>query len=79
MRILLIGATGQVGWELARTLSVLGELVTTERSTGGDLQLDGGNLGQVQAMLDAVSPDVIVNATAHTAVDKAEGLSLIHI
>ena len=72
MRILLIGASGQVGWELTRVLSVLGELVTTERNTGGDRQLDGANLGQVKAMLDSVAPDVIVNATAHTAVDKAE-------
>ena len=72
MRILLLGASGQVGWELARTLSVLGELVTTERNTGGDLQLDGGNLGQLQATLNSVDPDIIVNATAHTAVDKAE-------
>jgi len=72
MRILLLGASGQVGWELTRTLSVLGELVTTERDGGGDLQLDACDLEQLQATLDSVAPDVIVNATAHTAVDKAE-------
>ena len=72
MRILLLGATGQVGWELVRTLGVLGELVTTARDGSGDLQLDSGDLGQLKATLDAAVPDVIVNAIAYTAVDKAE-------
>lgn len=72
MRILLLGVTGQVGWELARTLSLLGQLVTTSRSGNSDLHLDTGDLKQLQATLDTVKPDVIVNATAHTAVDKAE-------
>ena len=72
MRILLLGATGQVGWELTRTLSVLGELRTTTRSGRCDLQLDTSDLRQLQATLDSVAPDVIVNATAYTAVDKAE-------
>jgi dTDP-4-dehydrorhamnose reductase len=72
MRILLLGATGQVGWELARTLSVLGELRTTGRDGRGDLQLDTGDLQQLQSTLDSVAPDVIVNAAAYTAVDKAE-------
>lgn len=72
MRILLLGVTGQVGWELARTLSVMGELRTTGRGGSGDLQLDTGDLKQLQATLDSVAPDAIVNATAYTAVDKAE-------
>ena len=71
-RILLLGASGQVGWELNRTLSVLGELVTTERSDHADLRLDASDLPQLQAVLDSVSPDIVVNATAYTAVDKAE-------
>ncbi|MCB1728374.1 MAG: sugar nucleotide-binding protein, partial [Gammaproteobacteria bacterium] len=72
MKILLLGATGQVGWELARTLSLLGQVVTTSRSGNTDLHLDTGNLSTLGAMLDATAPDVIVNATAYTAVDKAE-------
>jgi len=72
MKILLLGATGQVGWELNRTLSMLGELVTTSRNGNTDLRLDTGDLKALQGKLDAVAPDVIVNATAYTAVDKAE-------
>jgi len=72
MRILLLGATGQVGWELQRTLSVLGDLVVTSRRGLTGLNLDTSDLRQLQAMLDSVAPDVIVNATAYTAVDKAE-------
>ena len=72
MKILLLGANGQVGWELQRTLSVLGELVTAERTPGADIALDNTDLPRVQATLDAVAPDLIVNASAYTAVDKAE-------
>ena len=72
MRILLLGVTGQVGWELARTLPLLGELVTTSRSGTSSLHLDTGDLKQLQTTLDTVNPDVIVNATAYTAVDRAE-------
>ena len=72
MRILLLGVTGQVGWELARTLSGLGELLTTARDRSADLQLETGDLNQLRATLDATAPDVVVNATAYTAVDRAE-------
>ena len=44
MRILLLGTTGQVGWELTRTLSVLGKLVTTSRGVNSDLILDVSDL-----------------------------------
>lgn len=72
MRILLLGATGQVGWELARTLPKLGQLITTTRDASGDLTLDVGDLDQLQATLDSAAADVIVNAAAYTAVDQAE-------
>lgn len=72
MRILLLGANGQVGWELVRTLSPLGEIATTARTGGANLRLDTSDLKQLQGTLDAVAPDVVVNATAYTAVDKAE-------
>ena len=71
MKILLFGCNGQVGWELQRALEVLGELVTVD--------LDSKNVAadftQPAALADtvrAMRPDVIVNAAAHTAVDKAE-------
>lgn len=71
MKILLFGRTGQVGWELQRSLAPLGELValsSRSESLCGDLaSLDG-----IRATIAAVRPDVIVNAAAYTAVDKAE-------
>ena len=71
MKILLLGKNGQVGWELQRSLAPLGELVALDRHSTdwcGDL----GNLAGLAATVQAVRPDLIVNAAAHTAVDKAE-------
>ncbi len=71
MKILLFGKNGQVGWELQRSLAPLGELVALDRHS----QNGSGDLGNLQGLADtvqAVRPDVIVNAAAHTAVDKAE-------
>ena len=65
--ILLTGATGQVGWELARELAPLGKLVVPERSL-----CDLARPETLSALVDAVRPNVIVNAAAYTAVDKAE-------
>ena len=70
MKILLLGKNGQVGWELQRSLGVLGELVALDRHS-----TPCGDLAQPQALAQTVRtlrPDVIVNAAAHTAVDKAE-------
>ncbi|WP_291589360.1 dTDP-4-dehydrorhamnose reductase [Comamonas sp. UBA7528] len=72
MKILLLGKEGQVGWELHRSLAPLGELVAL-----GRLGADGlcGDLGHLEGLVQTVRqlrPDVIVNAAAHTAVDKAE-------
>lgn len=72
MKILLLGKNGQVGWELQRALMPLGDLVALDRHSTqycGDL----GDLDGLRATLRAVQPDVIVNAAAYTAVDKAEG------
>lgn len=71
MKILLLGKNGQVGWELQRSLAPLGELIALDaRSTTycGDL----ANLQGLADTVDAIQPDVIVNAAAYTAVDKAE-------
>jgi dTDP-4-dehydrorhamnose reductase len=74
MKILLFGKTGQVGWELQRSLAPLGDLVALDvdsQSHCGDLT----NLDGVAQTIQLVAPDVIVNAAAHTAVDKAESES----
>ena len=71
MKILLLGKNGQVGWELQRSLAPLGEVVALDRHSA-DLCGDLGNLAGLAATVQAVRPDVIVNAAAHTAVDKAE-------
>ena len=71
MRILLFGKTGQLGWELQRSLSPLGELVALDRHSS-DFCGDIGNLPGLAETVQKVQPDVIVNAAAHTAVDKAE-------
>ena len=71
MKILLFGKNGQVGWELQRSLAPLGELVALDRHSQ-DLCGDLTNLQGLAETVQAVRPDVIVNAGAHTAVDKAE-------
>ncbi|MEB5749844.1 dTDP-4-dehydrorhamnose reductase [Leclercia adecarboxylata] len=71
MNILLFGKTGQVGWELQRSLAPLGNLIALDvRSTEycGDFSDPEG----VAETVRRIKPDVIVNAAAHTAVDKAE-------
>jgi dTDP-4-dehydrorhamnose reductase len=71
VKILLFGCNGQVGWELQRSLSVLGELVALDFDSVG-LSADFSRPESLAATVHAVQPDVIVNAAAHTAVDKAE-------
>jgi dTDP-4-dehydrorhamnose reductase len=71
MRILLFGKGGQLGWELQRSLAPLGELVALDFDSTefcGDFTNPAGIAQTVQA----ARPDLIVNAAAHTAVDKAE-------
>ena len=73
MKILLLGKNGQVGQALQRTLAPLGELVALDRTHGSDGLC--GDLGQPEALATTIRqlrPDVIVNAAAYTAVDKAE-------
>lgn len=71
MKILLLGKNGQVGWELQRSLAPLGEVI----ALGSDSVQWCGNfldLAGIEATVRAIAPDVIVNAAAYTAVDKAE-------
>ncbi len=67
VRILLTGVTGQVGWELLRTLGPLGEVVAPSRA-----EMDLANAAAVREMIRSVRPRWIVNPGAYTAVDKAE-------
>lgn len=68
MKILLFGKNGQLGWELQRSLSVLGELRAL-----GRLEADFRDPEALRASVRDYGPDVIVNAAAYTAVDRAEG------
>jgi dTDP-4-dehydrorhamnose reductase len=72
MKILLLGKSGQVGWELQRALAPLGELVALGHEGTPNLCGDFREPEGVAATVRRVRPDVIVNAAAHTAVDKAE-------
>ncbi|WP_332767451.1 dTDP-4-dehydrorhamnose reductase [Pseudomonas koreensis] len=72
MKILLLGKNGQVGWELQRSLAPLGELVALDRHTLGGLSGDLASLESLRSTIRQIAPDVIVNAAAYTAVDKAE-------
>lgn len=67
MKILLLGKNGQVGWELQRSLAPLGEVHAADRS-----QADLEQPDSLRRQVAQVQPDVIVNAAAHTAVDRAE-------
>lgn len=72
MKILLLGKNGQVGWELQRSLAPLGELIALDRSGAAGLT---GDLGDIQGLIQTIrtlQPDVLVNAAAYTAVDRAE-------
>ena len=71
MKILLFGKNGQLGWELQRSLAPLGEVV----ALGSDSATLCGNFTNLDGIVQTirnVAPDIIVNAAAHTAVDKAE-------
>ena len=78
-RFLVLGSKGQVGWELQRALAPLGEVVALERGETGTRLPDGqeacGDLMQIErlsATVRSLRPDVVINAAAYTAVDKAE-------
>ena len=67
MKILLTGSNGQVGFELNKKLSALGEVIATDRE-----ELDLTNLNAIRTFIDHTRPDIIINPAAYTAVDKAE-------
>ncbi|HEX5125209.1 MAG TPA: dTDP-4-dehydrorhamnose reductase [Rhodocyclaceae bacterium] len=71
MKILLFGKGGQVGWELQRSLAPLGELIALDFDST-ELCGDFTKIDSLAHTIRTVKPHVIVNAAAHTAVDKAE-------
>lgn len=78
MRILLLGANGQLGYALHRSLVGLGDIIATTRSgqlPGSRAACEVADLehpSQLEALVTSVAPDVVVNAAAYTAVDRAE-------
>ncbi|MBF0255110.1 MAG: dTDP-4-dehydrorhamnose reductase, partial [Gammaproteobacteria bacterium] len=67
MKILLLGKNGQLGWELQRALAPLGEIMALDQD-----RADFAHPETLAPLLDQLQPGLIVNAAAHTAVDKAE-------
>jgi len=67
MRILITGANGQVGWELRRSMLPVGQVIAPDRTC-----LDLSDISSICGCVDACRPDIIVNAAAYTAVDRAE-------
>lgn len=77
MRILVLGGNGQVGFELVRALSPLGDVQITTRDgrlPGGApcIALDMTNVAATQELVERLAPQIVVNASAYTAVDRAE-------
>ena len=72
MKILLFGKNGQVGWELQRALAPLGELVALDVEGEAGVCGDFSNPEGLAETVRTVAPDIIINAAAHTAVDRAE-------
>ncbi|MFZ9407513.1 MAG: dTDP-4-dehydrorhamnose reductase [Burkholderiaceae bacterium] len=72
MNILLVGCNGQVGWELQRALAPLGKLTACDFDSPEPRRADFSKPESLRALVDTIQPQVIVNAAAHTAVDKAE-------
>ncbi|QZA78307.1 dTDP-4-dehydrorhamnose reductase [Deefgea tanakiae] len=66
-KILVTGKNGQVGFELQRSLAVLGEVIAVDREA-----CDLANAESIRMLVQRIRPDIIVNPAAHTAVDKAE-------
>lgn len=67
MKILLTGKNGQVGFELHKKLSVLGDVIAIDRE-----ELNLSNSEDIRQFIDQVKPNIIINPAAYTAVDKAE-------
>ncbi len=67
MKLLVIGSNGQVGWELVRSLQPLGTVISIDRH-----RVDLADLKRLETVIRKIAPNVIINAAAYTAVDRAE-------
>lgn len=74
MKILILGKNGQVGWELQRSLQPLGEVIALDRHEDIEHGFCGDitNFKAIEKVIQTFQPDIVLNATAYTAVDKAE-------
>ncbi|MFV5465928.1 MULTISPECIES: dTDP-4-dehydrorhamnose reductase [Acinetobacter] len=72
MKILLLGKNGQVGWELQRSLAPLGEVISLDRNGLNQWCGDLSKPEQIYQTIIDIAPNVVVNASAYTAVDLAE-------
>lgn len=72
IRILLTGKNGQVGWELQRTLAVLGEVISVDHAA-----MNLANPDSIRSTIGDIKPNLIINTAAYTAVDKAESEPVI--
>jgi len=71
-RILLIGADGQVGWELRRTLAPVGQVIAASLTGQDGPSVDLTDPASLRRLFRETAPDAVINAAAYTAVDKAE-------
>jgi dTDP-4-dehydrorhamnose reductase len=71
-KILLLGANGQVGWELRRTLAPIGEIIAASLEGEGGPRVDLADPRSLSLLLQDSLPDAVINAAAYTAVDRAE-------
>lgn len=71
-RILLIGSDGQVGWELRRSMGPVGQVIAASLDGRYGPSVDLTNEGSLRRLFKETAPDVVINAAAYTAVDKAE-------
>lgn len=76
-KILLIGSTGQIGWELHRTFMTIGTVITANRNSAEPYSIDLSQPDTIRTVIRDVQPSLIVNAAAYTAVDKAESESAL--
>lgn len=73
MKLLILGKNGQVGWELQRALQPLGEVLALDRNIDdNDYCGDLTNFDAIEKVIQKFCPDIVINASAYTAVDKAE-------
>jgi len=71
-KILLIGTSGQVGWELQRCVQTLGDVVAVDKINSTQSYIDLANPDSIRQVIRDIKPAIILNAAAYTAVDKAE-------